>query len=68
MRLETIKVGRIVNAPGTRGEMRVQPRDADPYFLTQFKTFYIDGKPVTPYVTGKPSRDAATIGECGLKL
>ncbi len=48
MRLETIKVGRIVNAHGTRGEVRVQPRDADPYFLTQFKTFYIDGKPVTP--------------------
>ena len=48
MRLETIKIGRIVNAHGTRGEVRVQPRDADPYFLTQFKTFYIDGKPVTP--------------------
>ena len=48
MRLETIKIGRIVNAHGTRGEVRVQPRDADPYFLTQFKTFYIDSKPVTP--------------------
>ena len=48
MRLETIKIGRIVNAHGTRGEVRVQPRDADPFFLTQFKTFYIDGKPVTP--------------------
>ena len=48
MRLETIKVGRIVNAHGIRGEVRVQPRDADPYFLTEFKTFYIDGKPVTP--------------------
>lgn len=48
MRLETIKIGRIVNAHGTRGEVRVQPRDADPYFLTEFDTFYIDGKPVTP--------------------
>ena len=48
MRLETIKIGRIVNAHGVRGEVRVQPRDADPFFLTQFKTFYIDGKPVTP--------------------
>ncbi len=48
MRLETIKVGRIVNAHGIRGEVRVQPRDADPYFLTEFETFYIDGKPVTP--------------------
>ena len=48
MQLEMIKVGRIVNAHGTRGEVRVQPRDADPYFLTEFDTFYIDGKPVTP--------------------
>ena len=48
MRLEMIKVGRIVNAHGIRGEVRVQPRDADPYFLTEFDTFYIDGKPVSP--------------------
>ena len=48
MKLETINVGRIVNAHGIRGEVRVQPRDGDPYFLTGFKTFYIDGKPVTP--------------------
>ncbi|MBE6996510.1 MAG: 16S rRNA processing protein RimM, partial [Ruminococcaceae bacterium] len=48
MKLETIKIGRIVNAHGTRGEVRVQPRDVDPEFLTRFKTFYIDGKPVTP--------------------
>ena len=48
MKLETINVGRIVNAHGIRGEVRVQPRDGDPYFLTECKTFYIDGKPVTP--------------------
>ena len=48
MKLETIKVGRIVNAHGIRGEVRVQPRDGDPYFLTEFDTFYIDGKPVSP--------------------
>ena len=48
MKLEMIKIGRIVNAHGIRGEVRVQPRDGDPYFLTKFKTFYIDGKPVTP--------------------
>lgn len=48
MKLETINVGRIVNAHGIRGEVRVQPRDGDPYFLTKFKTFYIDDKPVTP--------------------
>lgn len=48
MKLETIKLGRIVNAHGIRGEVRVQPRDGDPAFLTRFKTFYMDGKPVTP--------------------
>ena len=48
MKLETIKVGRIVNAHGIRGEVRVQPRDGDPVFLTRFKTFYIDGQPVSP--------------------
>ena len=48
MKLETIKVGRIVNAHGIRGEVRVQPRDGDPAFLTRFKTFYIHGQPVSP--------------------
>lgn len=48
MKLETIKAGRIVNAHGIRGEIRVQPRDGDPAFLTRFKTFYLDGQPVTP--------------------
>ena len=48
MRLETIKIGRIVNAHGIRGEVRVQPRDGDPAFLTQFKTFLLNGQPVAP--------------------
>ena len=48
MKLEMIKIGRIVNAHGIRGEVRVQPRDGDPAFLTRFKTFYIDGQPVSP--------------------
>lgn len=48
MKLEMINVGRIVNAHGIKGEVRVQPRNADPAFLTRFKTFYIDGRPVTP--------------------
>mgnify|MGYP005904339867 CR=1 FL=1 len=42
MRLETIKIGRIVNAHGIRGEVRVQPDGQDPAFLTRFKTFYLD--------------------------
>ena len=48
MKLEKIKVGRIVNAHGIRGELRVQPRDADPNFITRFKTFEVDGKLVKP--------------------
>ena len=48
MKLETIKIGRIVNTHGIRGEVRVQPRDDDPYFLTEFDTFLLDGKPVSP--------------------
>ena len=48
MRLETLLVGRIVNAHGIRGEVRVQPRDGDPALLTRFRTFYLDRRPVTP--------------------
>ena len=48
MKLETIKVGRIVNAHGIRGEVRVQPRDGDPALLTRCKTFLLDGSPVSP--------------------
>ena len=48
MKLETIKVGRIVNAHGIRGEVRVQPRDADPTLITRFKTFVINGQVVKP--------------------
>ena len=57
MRLESIKVGRIVNAHGIRGEVRVQPRDGDPYFLTEFDTFYIDGREdghIDQYVSKRP--------------
>lgn len=48
MKLETIKAGQIVNAHGIRGEVRILPRDGDPAFLTQFKTFLLDGRPVQP--------------------
>ena len=48
MKLETIKVGRIVNAHGIRGEVRVQPEGPDPALLTRFKTFYLDGQPLRP--------------------
>lgn len=48
MKLETIKIGRIVNAHGIRGEVRIQPRDGDPALLTKCKTFLLDGRPVSP--------------------
>lgn len=48
MKLETIQAGRIVGVHGIRGELRVQPRDGDPDFLTRFPTFYMDGQPVRP--------------------
>ena len=47
MKQEFIRVGRIVNAHGIRGEVRVQPRRVSPALLTRCKTFYIDGQPVT---------------------
>ena len=45
MKLETIKLGRIVNAHGIRGEVRIQPAVADPALLTRFKTFYWTANP-----------------------
>ena len=48
MKLETIQAGRITGVHGIRGELRVLPRDGDPDFLTRFRTFYMDGQPVTP--------------------
>lgn len=48
MKLETIRVGRIVNAHGIHGEVRVQPTGMDPNLLTRFETFYLDGAAVTP--------------------
>lgn len=48
MKLETIKIGRIVNAHGIRGEVRIQPRDGDPAFVTKCRVFLLDGQPVSP--------------------
>ena len=48
MKQEFIRVGRIVNAHGIRGEVRVQPRRVSPALLTRCKTFYIDGQAVVP--------------------
>lgn len=48
MKQEMIKVGRIVNAHGTRGEIRVQPLEGSPELLTGLKTFYLDNTPLKP--------------------
>lgn len=48
MKQEYIPVGRIVNAHGTRGEVRLQPDGLTPSFLTRFDTFYLDGQPLRP--------------------
>ena len=46
MRPEFIPVGRIVNAHGIRGEVKLNPEGCDPGFLTAFDTLYIAGEPV----------------------
>lgn len=46
MRPEFIPVGRIVNAHGIRGEVKLNPKGCDPGFLTAFDTLYIAGEPV----------------------
>ena len=56
MKLETIKIGQIVNAHGIRGEVRIQPRDGDTAFLTKFNTFLLDGRPISPTVLAGRSR------------
>ncbi len=48
MKQEFICVGRVVNAHGIRGEVRVQPRNVAPAFLTRFSTFYMDGQALQP--------------------
>ena len=48
MKLDMIQIGRIVNAHGIRGEVRVQPINQTPQFLTCFQTFLLDGVPVVP--------------------
>ena len=48
MKLEFIQAGRVVNAHGIHGELRVQPIEVDALCLTHLKTLYLDGKPVHP--------------------
>ena len=48
MKLDMIRVGRIVGVHGIRGELRVLPLEGDPDLLAGFKTLYLDGRPLAP--------------------
>lgn len=48
MKLETIELGRIVNAHGIRGHLRIQATNASAELIVQTKVFYIDGVAVKP--------------------
>lgn len=48
MKQDYIQIGRIVNAHGIKGEIRVQPMERDADFFTRFHTFYLDGQPLAP--------------------
>ena len=41
-----LEAGRIVNTHGVRGEVKIEPWADDAAFLTRFRRFYLDGKPV----------------------
>ena len=46
MKKQYLEAGRIVNTHGVRGEVKIEPWADDAAFLTRFKRFYMDGKPV----------------------
>ena len=46
MKKQFLEAGRIVSTHGTRGEVKIQPWADEAAFLTRFKTFYLNEKPV----------------------
>jgi 16S rRNA processing protein RimM len=46
LKKQYLEAGRIVNTHGVRGEVRIEPWADEAAFLTRFKRFYIDDKPV----------------------
>ena len=46
LKKQYLEAGRIVNTHGIRGEVRIEPWADDAAFLTRFRRFYLDGKPV----------------------
>lgn len=46
MQSEFLEAGQIVNTHGIQGEVKIQPWGDSPAFLLDFKTLYLDGRPV----------------------
>ena len=46
MKQEFIRVGRIVNAHGIKGELKLNPEGFTPEFVAAFDTLYVNGEPV----------------------
>lgn len=46
MKKRYLEAGRIVNTHGVRGEVKIEPWADEAAFLTRFKRFYMDGRPV----------------------
>ncbi len=46
MKKQFLEAGEIVNTHGVGGEVRIQPWTNTPEFLLDFRTLYIDGRPV----------------------
>ena len=46
MKHRYLEAGKIVNTHGIAGEVKIMPWADDPDFLLDFKTLYLDGKPI----------------------
>ena len=46
MKHRYLEAGKIVNTHGNAGEVKIMPWADDPDFLLNFKTLYLDGKPI----------------------
>lgn len=48
MKLDYITAGKIVNAHGIRGDVKILPQGLEPALIASCPTLYIDGKPYAP--------------------
>ena len=60
MKLTYIEAGRVVNAHGVRGEVKVLPTDGDAAMIAGCKTVYIGGR-AWPVVQGRVHKDCALL-------